>query len=329
MTQQQTGQPATGFAPPQTLQTGSTAQPSAPSNDPFANAATAQGQSSQANVNQQTVANRANQTNPFGSSSWSVDPNTGQWTQNVSLAGAQNNALTAQQNLQAGRSTAAQGMLGSATSALSTPLDTSQFHGMYNFGSPGQVNQQAQDAVMGQMQPQLDQRRKAAETQLANQGITRGSEAWQNAEDQLGRDENNARLQGVQAGFQQGNTDFSNNIALGNYQQGQNQASLGQQQAVRSQGLNDINALTSGQQVQAPTFGQYGQAGVATSPNYLGAAQSQYNAILDATNAQADKTSSFNNGLFNLGGAFLGSQTGQNWLNSAGGFIGGLFGMGG
>lgn len=304
---------------------------SAPYNptDPFGQAATAQGAASQQNVNQQTGANRADQTNPFGSSAWTQDPNTGKWTQNVSLAGAQGDALTAQQNLQAGRSEAASGLLGQATDALGQPIDTSQFHGMYNFGTPGQVNQQAQDAVMGQLQPIIDQKSKALDSQLANQGITPGSEAYQNAHDQLARDTNNMELQGVQAGFQQGNTDFSNNIALGNYQQNQNNSSLSQQETIRSQPLNDINALTSGQQVQAPTFGSYGQAGVATAPNYLGASQSQYNALLDASNAGAAKDASFNQGLFGLGGAFLGSNAGQKLIGGAGDYLTQLFGMGG
>lgn len=328
-TQQGQTQQAAGWPAPQTLQTGSPTQPSAPSSDPFSTAAQAQGNASQANVNQQTIANRANQSNPFGSSSWAIDPNTGQWTQNVQLAGAQNDALTAQQNLQAGRSTAASDLLGQATSSLGNPIDTSGFAGLYSFGSPGQTNQQAQDAVMGQLQPQLDQRRKAAETQLANQGITRGSEAWQNAEDQLGRDENNARLQGVQAGFTQGNSLNNQNIAYGNYQQQQRAGQLGEAQTLRQQPLNDINALVNGQQVQSPTFGQYGQAGVATAPNYLGASQSQYNALLDATNASADANTSLNNGLFNLGGAFLNSNAGQNLIGSAGSWLGDLFGLGG
>jgi hypothetical protein len=182
---------------------------------------------------------------------------------------------------------------------------------------------------MGQLQPQLDQRRKAAETQLANQGITRGSEAWQNAEDQLARDENNARLQGVQAGFTQGKSLNDQNIAYGGYQQGQNAYQMSQAQALRNQPLTDINNLTAGQSVTAPSFGTYGQAGVATAPNYLGAAQSNYNQQLDNSNASAASRTSMLNGLFGLGGAFLGSNTGQNFLGSAGDYLSELFGLGG
>lgn len=306
-----------------------TATPQAPSTDAFTNAAQAQGAASTANVNQQTVANRANQTNPFGSSSWTMDPNTGQWSQNVSLAGAQNNALTAQQNLQAGRSTAAEGLLGQATQNLSHPIDTSGFSQLYSFGAPGQTNQQAQDAVWGQVSPLLNQRREQMDSQLANQGITMGSEAWKHAQDQQGRDENNARLQSTMAGFQQGNSLNNQNIAYGGYQQGQNAYQMQQAQALRNQPLTDINNLTSGQQVTAPTFGQYGQAGVAQAPNYLGAAQSSYNQQLDSQNASAASDASRLAGLFGLGGAFMNSNTGQNWLGSAGDYLSNLFGFGG
>lgn len=296
--------------------------------DPFGQAATAQGQASQQNVNQQTDANRADQSNPFGDLSWSQDPNTGQWTQNVSLAGAQGDALTAQQNLQAGRSQAASGLLGDATSNLSQGLDTSNLNPLFKYGAPGQTNQSAQDAVMGQLQPILDRNSKALDSQLANQGITMGSEAWKNAHDQEAQDQNNARLQAVQAGFTQGNTENTQNINYANAQQGQNAQDLTQQQTIRNQPLTDINNLTSGQAVTSPTFGAYGQAGVATAPNYLGASQSQYNALLDTSNADAAKQSSLYGGLFGLGSAFLGSSAGSSAMNSAGNYISSLFGYG-
>jgi len=314
--------PAAGTAPPAGMTS------NVPSNQ-FTDAATAQGMASQYLTNQQTIANRANQINPFGSSTWTQDPTTGQWTQNVSLNGGQQGALNAQQQSQLQRSQGAADLTGQAVSNLQNPINTSGFASLYSFGTPGQTNQQAQDAVMGQLQPLLDQRRQQTETQLANQGITRGSAAWQQAEDQLARDENNARLQGVQAGFQQGNALNQQNINYGNYQQGQRQYQLGETQTLRNQPLSDVNSLLSGQQVSSPTFGQYGQAGVAQAPNYLGAAQSNYGSVLDQLNLSADQKASLNNGLFNLGGAFLNSSAGQGLLNSAGSYLSDLFGLGG
>lgn len=312
-----------------TTQSASGTTPAYNPQDQFGQAATAQAGASQNAINQQTSANRVDQNNPTGSLSWSQDPNTGQWTQNVSLAGAQQDALTAQQNLQAGRSTAAQGLLGQATSNLSNPIDTSNFTSLYNVGTPGQTNQAAQNAVMGQVTPIIQQNDKALQSQLANQGITAGSEAYQNAMDQQARNDNNMNLQAVQAGFAQGNTDVTNNINTGTYDQNQNAYQLAQAQTLRNQPLTDINNLTSGQAVTQPSFGTYGQAGAATPANYLGAAQSNYNAALDSSNASAASTASQNAGLFGLGGAFLGSSAGQSALGSAGSYLSQLFGLGG
>lgn len=302
-------------------------------NNEFSQAANAQGASGVANVNAQTVANRADQSNPFGTSEWSQDPTTGQWTQNVSLAGQQQTALGAQQDLQAGRSTAADSLLGSATSSLAKPLDTSGLNPLFSFGAPGQTNQQAQDAEMAQIQPIMDQNSKALDAQLANQGITPGSEAYQNAHDQLARNNNNLTEQAVGAGFAQGNTENTQNINYANAQQQQNTSNLQQQEFLQQEPLNNINALVNGQQVTDPTFGTYGQAGVAAPTPDLTAAQSNYGATLDSQNASAASSASLDQGLFGLGGAFLGSQAGSNLVgslgSSAGGYLSSLFGLGG
>jgi hypothetical protein len=307
-------------------------QPAPPGTDPFTNAAYTQGQSANANVNQQTIANRANQTNAQGSTlQWSQDPTTGQWTQQVSYAPG-----GPQSTLLGGESGAAN----SAVSSLSNPIDTSGFTPYFNLGGmqPGGYSQQAQDAVMGQLQPLLDQRRQDMETQLANQGITRGSQAWQQSEDQLARDENNARLQGVQAGFNQGNTEFNQGLGLGYATDAQRASQLQQAQTLRNQPLQDFSNLSSA--AGNPSFGSYGQAGVAQAPNYLGAQQAAYNSVLDQQNLSADQQASLMKGLFGLGGTFLGTTAGQNFLNSAGSAIGSaagdagsylsnLFGLGG
>lgn len=336
------GTPNVGMSGPQTMTNGTTQVTNqegaggqsvtptptggTPSSDPFTLAAQQQGNSSTQNINDQTVQNRANQVNSNGQLQWSQDPTTGQWTQTTSLNQPLQSALDSQQGITADRSGAASSMLPGAISSASQGLDTSGLNPLFSFGAPGQTNQQAQDAVMGQLQPGLDQSRKAAENQLSNQGITPGSEAWQNAERQLGVNDNNANLQATMAGFQQGNTENSQNIAYSQAQQAQNASNLSQQSTLNNYGLGQVNSLLNGQSVTDPSFGTYSQAGTATPTNYLGAQQSNYNAILDQQNADAAKNSSFDSGLFNLGGAFLGSNTGQSLLGSAGSFLGGLFG---
>jgi hypothetical protein len=199
--------------------------------------------------------------------------------------------------------------------------------GLFSLGglTPGGFNQQAQDAIMSRLQPQMDTRRAALETQLANQGITRGSEAWTNAENQQGRDENDARMQGILGGFQQGNTEFGQALGLASGTQAQRAAQLGERQTLREQPLQDTLGLLSGAKV--PQFGQYTTAGSATAPNYLGAQQSSYNAALDKMNLSADQRAGLENGLFSLGGSFLNSGLGQKTIGYIGDQIGGLFGF--
>jgi hypothetical protein len=61
---------------------------------------------------------------------------------------------------------------------------------------------QAQNAIMARQQPLLDRTRRMQETQLANQGIARGSEAYAADESQLARNETDAQQQAILAGNQ-------------------------------------------------------------------------------------------------------------------------------
>jgi len=302
---------------------GATPQPNQPGytpSDQFGVAAAAQGAASAGNINQQTVANRSNQVAADGSTlNWTQDPNTGQWTQTIQ--GSQGN-----QTLQAGANATA----GQAVDALNNhPLNTGGMTDLFSLSgkTPGGFNDQAYQAIMSRLNPDMDRRRAAAETQLANQGITRGSEAWTGQEDQLGRDENDARMQGILGGFQQGSKDLNDSLSLATGTATQRAGQLGEQQTLRSQPLTDYMAMRGAD--KAPTFGQYTTAGSATAPNFLGAAQSQYNAVLDQQNLSADQRASLNNGLFSLGGAFLNSKTGGDLLNKGGDWLSGLFGFGG
>lgn len=58
-------------------------------------------------------------------------------------------------------------------------------------------------ALLERMQPQLDQDREQLDTQLANQGITLGSDAWRSARDDYSRSVNDARLGAILAGGQE------------------------------------------------------------------------------------------------------------------------------
>jgi hypothetical protein len=146
----------------------------------------------------------------------------------------------------------------------------------------------------------LQQRRAALENQLVNQGVGRGTEAWQNGMAELGRDENDARnqllLTGNQQSFDQGmstaNQQFGQGLSLDQNSlaryaqqlQGRGQG-LQEAMALRNQPINEITALMSGGQVSQPNFTNTPQSNVAPV-DYMGAVNNNFNAQTQQYNAQ-------------------------------------------
>ena len=161
-----------------------------------------------------------------------------------------------------------------------------------------QARNDAQAALMGRLQPQLTQQQNSVNQQLANQGVKIGSQAWQQAQNQLGRNQNDAGLatianagqeQSLQQGLatsagnfansaqQQGYNEQANNTGINNaaqaQQYGQNQQNftnantanqLGLSNTVTSQNqpLNQLLAVASGSQVSQPGFVSTPNSGV-------------------------------------------------------------------
>lgn len=338
---------------------------SAPATPDYRGAAVEQGQTSKELTNMQTWANRPNVNTPFGSQTWGTgtmtDPATGQqvtqWTQNINVTPEMQRALDAQQRITQGRSGAAEQLLGQATAATANPMDWGQLPSAFSFNSPTAANGQiadagniqrdlpggtdyrnkAEEAVWQRMQPALQQRRSATETQLANQGLTRGSEAWNNAMRDLNTGEDNARLQAIEAGraeaaqqFQQdlsagsfsnaaqqqqfgqnqqaaafgnqalGQT-LQNNLSFGNYQNQLRQQAIAEMLQKRGQPLSELNALLTGQQVNMPSMPSFSLAGKAETPQLMNAMQQGYNADLNAVSVDNANKNSLYNGVLNAG----------------------------
>jgi hypothetical protein len=154
------------------------------------------------------------------------------------------------------------------------------------------ARQRIETALMDRLRPYQERDRESARTQLANQGITMGSEAWRNAQDDLGRKENDARLATVA-------------------QAGDEQARLfGMAMAARQQPLNEFNALRNSAQIQNPSFMSQTQGG-AQPGNVQGAIQNNYNGALQAWQQGQQNNSNMFGALANLGGSYLGSTAGS------------------
>lgn len=177
------------------------------------------------------------------------------------------------------------------------------FSSPYDIQNVNQLQDRAEASILGRLQPLQDRQRNALQAQLANQGIMVGSEAYRNAMDDIGRQENDARLAAITQGLNQ------------------RAPALQQDLALRNQPLNELNALRTGSQVTVPQFNGPTTQGV-QAPDILGATTAGYQSQLGAYNAQAKAGSDFTTGLFSLGGSVLGGPMG----GMLGGYLGRQFG---
>ena len=268
----------------------------------------------QTRSNQQTAAfnaaiNRTNTYTPAGSSTFTQ---TGQdasgapiYRQDVTLS-PDAQALYEQQNRQSRQlGDVAGGMMSRVGDAYSQPLDTSKVPKLYGADDLLGARQQTQDALYNRqaayLDPQWGDRERALTTQLANQGVVEGSEAWRNARDQFSRersfDYDRAREAAILAG--QSEVPMLSDVASRN--RGQSMQELYSERALP---LNEFNALRSSSQVDLPQFQgatPVNMAGTDVSGNMWNA----YQARMDRYNAQQQGSNNIMSGLFGLGAAAL------------------------
>ena len=289
--------------------------PAAPAAPDYAGAAVAQGAANKETAVAQARLNNPNIYSPYGNQTvtWGTPDATGvaQPTINQTLTPEAQRALTAQQNLQANLATLGGQSYGTAFDVMSKPfdyrgqvqtsLDTSGVAKMpVNAGTTGQ------EAIMSRLEPSLAKNRVSTETQLINQGLRPGTEAYDNAIKLLGQQENDARTQAALQGINLDTTanaqQYNQALQSGQFGNTAQQQALAQAIQYRQMPLNEIAALMSGSQIQNPQFGAYQGTNVQAAPIANATAQegqfaqNTYNAQMASANAQSA-------GLYGLGGA--------------------------
>jgi hypothetical protein len=343
--------------------------PSPPPAPDYTGAAQATAEGNLQNAKQAQQANMVNQYTPYGNLTYTQAGNWAdgnpQYQSNISLSPTGQALLDANNKSQLGLAALQQGAGQNVSNvmgkpfqytgpAVQTSIDNPQVNTRLNTnGVPalptadGNTLRQAQDAAYNQATSRLDPQWKTAEqqkdTQLRNQGLTPGTEAYDNAmrdfnfakNDAYSQARNSAVSQGLaaeqaqfgmglqanQTGFNQAlnqgqfaNTaagqNFSQGLQSGQFQNTAAQNALAQQAQLYNMPLNQLTALMSGSQVTNPQFGQSPQQQTVAGPNYLGAAQAtgQYNQGL--YNSQVASDNAMTSGLFSLGAAALGAPTG-------------------
>jgi hypothetical protein len=287
-----------------------------------------------------TAANRVNQVTPYGSLNYAV---TGQdpygnptWTATTSLSPEQQqlynydiaSSLGLGQLQSKGLNYVGQ-MIDQPFSTSGLPQLSSQLNAptlqtsLDNQGMAGW--DKATGLIMQRLAPQLERQQRSLDTQLANQGIMRGSEAYEQAQQDLAMKQNDllnqAALSGqsvqqnlfgqsLQAG-QFGNTAqqqmLANQLSQANLQnqaRGQGFQELAYQ---RNEPINTLNAVRSGSQVTTPNqfYVNAPQQATTTGADYMSAAQATGNANIANANAQNAYQNAMMSGFFKLGSAGL------------------------
>lgn len=265
-------------------------------------------------------ANRVNQTTPYGSINYSQTPTydvNGElnkdagWNMTTSLSPTQQRQFDQNNQINEQLGGVAQQGLGYVQSALSSPLQGANALST-SAGDPQLLQQNVQNALYNNakqyLDPQFAQSDTALESKLANQGITRGSEAFNsamlnqsNARQQAYESaRNSATAQGV--GAAQGM--FGQNLQNSQLQNATSAQDFAARQALQQNPINMLNAVRSGQQMNTATLPtqqnvamQQGTAG----PDMLGAATAtgQYNQGI--YNAQQAGTAGMVGGLGQMG----------------------------
>lgn len=265
-----------------------------------------------------TVANRANQYNPYGSLTWKrgatdYDP----WTQTVSFTPQGQKLFDLQQAQDLAYGQASQKGFENVKGLFENPnIDNSSWQKVegidLNKLPQGAINagQTAQQAIMSRLRPTLDQEQAALDAKLANQGINLGSDAYKRAINLQAQRMNDLELQaaaqGIGLDMQNRQQSLAEQQAALNGNLNLRGSQANEAYAAKQTPLNLVNALKTGSQVQAPQFQSYAQQATTQGADLLGAANSQYGANLDAANAANARQNAMIQGLFSMGSSATG-----------------------
>lgn len=221
--------------------------------------------------------NRYNQNTPYGNLNWSdSDPKdkNNPWTSTFTLNPQAQQTLDQQMKMSNQLGGLAQQSLGNVNTG---PMDLNSVQG---------VQDQAYGAMTSRLDPQWTQREDMQKTQLANQGLAPGGEAYSNAMRDFGNQRNDAYQQANLAAIQ---------TAPQTYQLAS---------SIHNQPLNQFNALRGGAQVQNPQF----QSGLGGGADLFGAAQAGGNYSMNSFNQQMGAYNNVLSGLFDVGAAAAGKK---------------------
>jgi len=310
----------------------------APKAPDYEAAAERQAQSSREVTEQQTWANRPDQTTPWGQTTWenqmewdpSTEQNINRWSQTTTLDPDAQAALDSQLRLTRDRSQLAEGMTGRMPTEYGNAMD---WNGIRAGGgdvdprltdSSAKYRKDAEDAIYNQWSaralPEQERATDDMRTQLYNMGLSEGDPAYMREMEKLRNSQGDQqrmaqyqatigsgaeaqRMYGMDAGANAQN--FGQEMTASNYETQQRQQQIAEQMQQRGFTLNEINAILHGQQVGMPAMPTFNTAQRAEGNQALTAAQMTGQSELDRFNAQQQAMQGMMSGIGSIGGAFM------------------------
>jgi hypothetical protein len=230
--------------------------PSAPTPANPTTVANSQTTSNLATAAGQQALNNVNQVGPDGSVTYNqtgtyTDPTTGTqlptYTQTTSLDPLSQAILTGTKQTGASLVPTAQTLATQAGTSATTPLNFGGTNNDVIQGGPQAINQKATDAIYAGDQALLDPTFKQQQTdlqdQLSRRGIDVGSDAYSNAQTNLGTQQAQQRTAALGSATGQGITSANNMFGMALQGQQQN---LNQQQLAQSNPLNLLSQIYGG-----------------------------------------------------------------------------------
>jgi hypothetical protein len=142
------------------------------------------------------------------------------------------------------------------------------------------IEQKLYDMGRARLDPRFEQQRQSLEQQLANKGISMGSEAYDRAMGQFGQTQNDAY----------------NQLALGGREQAYKESVFERQNP-----FNEVNALMSGSQVSNPWLGQNQQTNMANT-DVAGITNQAFQNQMGIYNAEMGQQNAMMGGIAGLAG---------------------------
>jgi hypothetical protein len=245
-----------------------------------ANINTAVAQSTLNDVNQVTPYGTIDYTKSGGYSSPGINGQGGTWVPQFTATTKLSPGMQALFDSNLANSQSSSGvegkLLNNATAGLSKPLDLSY----------GATEANLNKFAANTLDPQWNQQQTQLNQQLADQGLTPGSDGWKYQQSQFGLNKSNAYDQMYSQNHQQAVSDITNQY---------------------NSPLNTLTALRSNSQVSQPGVGQLAptaQSSIAP-PNYQGIVEQNYQNQLQQYQSQLQSSNAALGGLFGIGGSLL------------------------